>query len=77
MLEFVELKVLLRAKEVKMYFIYMALDFARNTTEHKELWPRFRKDQNSWNSSRKKCVADYEGTFVSYVCGFIILNYLT
>ena len=29
MLEFVELKVLLHAKEVKMYFIYMALDFAR------------------------------------------------
>ena len=26
-----------------MYFIYMymALDFARNTTEHKELWPHF------------------------------------
>ena len=46
MLEFIELKVLLRAKEVKMYFIYMALNFARNTTEHKELWPRFRKDQN-------------------------------
>ena len=67
MLEFIELKVLLHAKEVKMYFIYMALDFAR--TQNKELWPRFRKDQNSWKSSRKtfwfifRCVADYEGTF--------------
>ena len=40
MLEFIELKVSLHAiktaKEVKMYFIYMALGFfAHNTTEHK------------------------------------------
>ena len=58
----------------------MALDFARNTTEHKELWPRFRKDQNSsMEKFKKKCVADYElqGTFVSCMCGFISLNYLT
>ena len=63
MLEFVELKVLLHAKEVMMYFIYMALDFARTPNT------KFRKDQTSWQSSRKKfwfvfrCVADYEGTF--------------
>ena len=43
----------------------MALDFARNTTEHKELWPRFR------------IKTELQGTFVSCVCGFILLNYLT
>ena len=40
MLEFVELKVLLHAKEVKMYFIYMALDFAR-TPNTKNYGPDF------------------------------------
>ena len=33
MLEFVELKVLLHVKEVKMYFISMALDFAEPNTK--------------------------------------------